>query len=173
MFYCMLYFTCDRPLQLLIICVKLYVFGVYWLQLNCVEYSSLCTDQKITQLPTHLLYKSGQKVCYCRNTTQFDCMCQFEGVSNTVTHLRLLGSVFLEFHYWANRVKYCQISKMWRGFSLKLFVRTGRTSDFVLKQTKRGVSPWNLALLAPRNWWRRRQAPPRLRPRRVCSVNYL
>ena len=29
-----------------------------------------------------------------------------EGVSNTITQLRLLGCVFLELHYWANRVKY-------------------------------------------------------------------
>jgi len=39
------------------------------------------------------------------------------------------------------------------------------------KQRGRGVSRWNLAplALAPRNWWRRRQAPPRLRPRRVYT----
>jgi len=29
-----------------------------------------------------------------------------EGVSNTITQLRLLGCVFLELHYWVNSVKY-------------------------------------------------------------------
>ena len=58
-----------------------------------------------------------------------------EGVFNTITQLRLLSNVFLELHYWANRVKYVlpNISKLYLGFSLKLFVRTGWTSDCVLK----------------------------------------
>lgn len=39
--------------------------GVCVLQLNCVEYSNLCTEQKITHLPTLLLYKSAVMVCKC------------------------------------------------------------------------------------------------------------
>jgi len=55
---------------------------------------------------------------------------------------------------------FCRISQNCAiAFSPKLFVRTGWTSSFVLKQTKRGVSYeiWHLWLAW--NWGRRRQAP--------------
>ena len=88
-----------------------------------------------------------------------------EGVSNTITQLRLLGCVFLELHYWANRVKYVSpnISKIVQWFSLKLFVWTVWTSDFVLKQTKKGAR----APLAPSKLGASATSTPRLRPRRV------
>ena len=49
---------------------------------------------------------------------------------------------FLELHYWADRVKYVlpDVSKLWTVFSLKLFVQTGCTFPFDVKQTERGVS---------------------------------
>jgi len=81
----------------------------------------------------------------------FSICCQ--RVSNTITQLRLLGCVFLELHYWANRVKYVlpNISKLWTGFSLKLSVRIGWTSYFVLKETKWGFSS-KFGTLAPSKW---------------------
>jgi len=83
-------------------------------------------------------------------------------------------SGFLFFWNFTNRVKYVlpNISKLWSGFSLKLFVLTWWTSGFVLKQTKGGgaskfgtFGTFEIGAI----WGRRRQAPPRLRPRRACQ----
>ena len=65
-----------------------------------------------------------------------------EGVSNTITQLRFPGLCF----FWnftigqKNRVKYVlpNISKLWRGFSLKLFVRTGWTFNFFFWNKQKG-----------------------------------
>jgi len=66
---------------------------------------------------------------------------------------------------------FCRISqKCVEVFRLNfLYGQGGHPPLFWNKQNggEGGGSRWNLALLAPQNWWRRRQAPPRLRPRRV------
>ena len=51
----------------------------------------------------------------------------FEGVSNTITQLRLLGNVLLELHYWSDRFKYVlpNILKCEEVFRLNLFLRQG------------------------------------------------
>jgi len=107
---------------------------------------------------------------YCKiMTLMASCWCMWRSIQhNNTTPL----SLFL-FHHWANRVKYVlpNISKCSLAFSLKLFTATGWTSYFVVKETKRGFRLNFGTYMAPLKWpGRRRQAPPRLRPRRVLYI---
>jgi len=89
--------------------------------------------------------------------------------SLTLLHSYILAKVtILQCFLFVANIYHDLLHLQW--FLLKLFVWTGWTSDFVLKQTKRGVfvEIWHLWPL--RNWGRRRQAPPRLRPCRVYKL---
>ena len=60
--------------------------------------------------------------------------------NSRLTQLRLLGFCFSGTSLLGKQGQICfaKYLKIVKSFSLKLFVRTGRTSDFVLKHTKGG-----------------------------------